>query len=334
VRRTTGPGRGTGALRFPAAAKRATFALADAEDAVTPTSIENQDLHLEVLPEAGASVVALAARVRGEWVPILRPTPPEAVAERNSSLMACFALVPWSNRLRDARFRFRGKTYQLRPNTPEGYAIHGDVRKRPWRTVATGTTSLAFAFESSDFADVNFPFAFAARLEYGIDGPCLTTTVELVSRAPDPMPAGIGFHPYYRRTLLHEDEQVEVEAHVERTYEDLVPTSPARPVRPEQDLSRLRALGDQSFDTCFAGWDGRAQVRWPRSGVRVHVACDPPLDHLILFAPPGKPFFALEPVSNANNGFNLAALGDPDAGVHVLPPGGSLRGVFRLTVER
>jgi len=298
------------------------------------TIIENDDLHLEALPEAGASVVALAARVQGEWLPILRPTPPEAVAERNSSLMACFALVPWSNRLRDASFRFRGKTYQLRANTPEGYAIHGDVRKRPWQALASDATTLAFGFESSDFADVNFPFPFGARLEYALDGPCLTTTVELVTRALEPMPAGIGFHPYYRRTLLHDDEQVELEAHVERAYEELVPTDPARPVPPGHDLSRMRALGDQSFDTCFAGWDGRAVVHWPRSGVRARIACDPPLDHLILFAPPGKPFFALEPVSNANNGFNLAAMGDPDAGVRVLGPGESLKGVFRLTIER
>jgi aldose 1-epimerase len=101
----------------------------------------------------------------------------------------------------------------------------------------------------------------------------------------------------------------------------------------EQDFARSRALGDQDFDTCFAGWDGKATITWPRSGVRARVDCTPPLDHLILFAPPGKPFFALESVSNANNGFNLAALGDPDAGMHVLEPGETLRAVFRLTIE-
>ncbi len=181
---------------------------------------------------------------------------------------------------------------------------------------------------------MNFPFPFAARLDYALDGPTLVATVELVSRADEPMPAGIGFHPYYRRTLLDDDEQVAIEAQVERAYAELVPTGPALPVRPEQDFSRLRPLGTGSFDTCFAGWDGRARIGWPASGVRARIACEPPLDHLILFAPPGKPFFALEPVSNANDGFNLAERGDPDAGVRVLAPRERLRGTFRLTIER
>lgn len=297
------------------------------------TTIENDHLKLEALPEAGASIATLAARLRGRWVPILRPTPEDAIAARNSSLFACFALVPWSNRLQGARFVFRGSTYVLQANTPEGYAIHGDVRKRPWRTAAASPTAAAFTFASRDFADVNFPFPFAVRLEYALAGTTLTTTVELTSEADGPMPAGLGFHPYFRRTLLDDGEQVEIAARAPRAYAELVPTHPAVPITAAQDFSRPRALGDQDFDTCFAGWDGKATITWPGSGVRAVLDCAPPLDHLILFAPPGKPFFALEPVSNANNGFNLAALGDPDAGMRVLAPGETLRGVFRLTIE-
>lgn len=296
-------------------------------------TIANDTLELDVVPEAGASIARLAARVRGNVVPILRPTPDDAIASLNSSLFASFALVPWSNRLADARFTFRGTTHQLKPNTPEGYAIHGDVRKRPWRVVAQTATTLELAFAARDFADVNFPFPFEVVLRYALDGATFGATIELTSRAAGPIPAGMGFHPYYRRTLLDDAEQVELRATVARAYRELVPVHPAVPITPEQDFSRGRALGDQDFDTCFAGWDGTATITWPGSRVRAHVACDATLDHMILFAPPGKPFFALEPVSNANNGFNLAALGDPDAGMRVLAPGETLRGTWRLTVE-
>lgn len=296
-------------------------------------TIANEALELAVVPEAGASIAGLVARVRGARVPILRPTPDDAIASLNSSLFACFALVPWSNRLADARFTFAGRSYQLRPNTPEGYAIHGDVRKRPWQVRAETDASLELAFASRDFADVNFPFPFEVGLRYALDGTTLSATLALTSCADEPMPAGIGFHPYYRRTLLDDAEQVEVRATAPRAYRELVPVHPPLPIAADQDFSRRRALGDQDFDTCFAGWDGKATITWPRSGVRAHVACDATLDHMILFAPPGKPFFALEPVSNANNGFNLAALGDHDAGMRVLDPGETLRGTWRLTVE-
>lgn len=296
-------------------------------------TLANEQLELAVVPEAGASIAGLSARVHGAQVPILRPTPDDAIASLNSSLFACFALVPWSNRLADARFAFGGRTYQLKPNTPEGYAIHGDVRKRSWRVRAASDTSLELAFASRDFADVNFPFPFEVTLHYALDGATLRTSLALTSRADEPMPAGLGFHPYYRRTLLDDTEQVEIQATAPRVYRELVPVHPAVAIAAGQDFSRGRALGDQDFDTCFAGWDGLATITWPRSRVRAHVACDATLDHMILFAPPGKPFFALEPVSNANNGFNLAALGDPDAGMRVLAPGETLSGTWRLTVE-
>jgi len=300
---------------------------------VSLTTIANDTLELAVSPEAGASIAGLAARVRGERVPILRPTPDDAIAQLNSSLFASFALVPWSNRLADARFTFHGRTHQLKPNTPDGHAIHGDVRKRPWRVVAQTATALELAFASHDFADVNFPFPFEVALRYALDGATLATSLALSSRASEPMPAGMGFHPYYRRTLLDPAEQVELQAIAPRAYRELVPLHPAVPITPEQDFARGRALGDQDFDTCFAGWDGHATITWPGSRVRAHVACDATLDHMILFSPPGKPFFALEPVSNANNGFNLAAAGDPDAGMRVLAPGETLRGTWHLTIE-
>ncbi|MEW6267664.1 MAG: aldose 1-epimerase [Thermodesulfobacteriota bacterium] len=297
------------------------------------TRIESESLRLEVAPESGASVVALAARVRDGWLPVLRETPQQAIDERNSSLMSCFLLAPWSNRLAEARFVFLGRTFQLRANTPEGYAIHGDVRKRPWRTDRVERDRASFSFASRDFADVNFPFPFSCRLDYALAGRTLTIAATLASEAAEAMPAGLGFHPYYRRTLLDDAEQVEIEAHLARVYDELVPTRPAVAVPPELDFSDPRPLGGRELDRCFAGWDGAATITWPGSGVRARVACEPPLDHVILFAPAGKPFFALEPVSHSNNGFNLAALGDPDAGMRVLEPGASLRAVFRLTIE-
>jgi aldose 1-epimerase len=67
----------------------------------------------------------------------------------------------------------------------------------------------------------------------------------------------------------------------------------------------MREIADTDLDSCFAGWDGRARIRWPRSNVIAEIDCDAPFRHLIVFTPREKPFFAIEPVSHANNGFNL-----------------------------
>ena len=177
---------------------------------MTVLALENSRLRLEVAPEAGASIVSFSALRDGTARPILRPTPADAIAANNSSAMSCFALVPYSNRLRDARFDFRGRTFVLRANTADGHAIHGDVRKRPWRLVEETATRLAFAFDSRDFGDVNFPFAFTSSLAYELAGDTLALSLSVTDADASAMPAGLGFHPYFRRALDRADDGVEL----------------------------------------------------------------------------------------------------------------------------
>jgi aldose 1-epimerase len=295
-------------------------------------SIESSDLKLGVVPEAGGSVTGLWARIAGDWVPILRPTPADAIASGNSSLFASFALVPWSNRVRDARFSFGGRAYELRANTPEGHAIHGDVRKRPWKTGASGRSRLELSFDSRDFTDVNFPFPFTAAMSFTLDGRSVTTEIHLRNEAREAMPAGFGFHPYFRRTVLDAADDVELEMSVAGIYRDLLPTSAAVAVGPHEDFRRMRPIAGATFDHCFAGWDGRAAIRWPKSGVEAVIEATEPFRHVILFVPPGKDFFAVEPVSHANDGFNLLARGVTSSGMRTLAPGETLAGSFRIAI--
>jgi aldose 1-epimerase len=299
---------------------------------VPPVTLQNDRLELEVWPEVGASIIRFATLLDGRWVPVLRETPPSALQERRSSPLACFVLVPYSNRIRDARFRFGGETYQLRAAHADGHAIHGDARDRPWELVDASPTSVALRFESARFTDINFPFPFAASVGYELDGATLRAELEVRNAGDMPMPAGMGFHPYYRRALTVPEEQVELQAGVRSAFTELAPTTAAVPISAVQDFGRLRPLGDAEHDTCFAGWDGRATIVWPKARVRAEVTCEPPLRHLVLYTPPGQPFFALEPVSNANNGFNLLADGVPDSGVRILEPGQTMAASFRLRI--
>jgi len=55
--------------------------------------------------------------------------------------------------------------------------------------------------------------------------------------------------------------------------------------------------------------------------------------HVLVYTPPGEPSVAVEPMTNASDGFNLYAEGIPGHGVLVLQPGESRSGVVRLTAE-
>jgi aldose 1-epimerase len=247
--------------------------------------------------------------------------------------MASFTLAPFSNRIPGGRFQFQGQTYQLRPNTPNGNAQHGDVRRRPWTLGDFSTTQAECALDTSDFPDFNYPFPFTCVIRYSLDGPCLETEFRLTNAGDAAMPAGFGFHPYFQRTLVDPLERVELEARTGGVYEGLMPTTPAVPVPPELDFSWRRPLAEAVLNHCFAEWNGRAIIRWPASGVTAALEAEAPLRHLVLFAPEDQPFLAVEPVTNATNGFNLYAAGHPGTGTLVLEPGESASARFQIRLE-
>ena len=63
------------------------------------------------------------------------------------------------------------------------------------------------------------------------------------------------------------------------------------------------------------------------------MTAEPPLDFLVVYTPPGRPFFCVEPVSHVTDAFNLAAAERGDTGARALERGETLRAVVRLSLE-
>ncbi|HEY3288550.1 MAG TPA: aldose 1-epimerase [Anaerolineae bacterium] len=314
-------------------------------------TIENEILRVRVLPDPGASIVSFEGKRADSWLPLMRPTPPEVLAAPKSGMLASFNLVPWSNRVVDARFEFERTYYKLRPNTPQGFAIHGDVRERAWRVVESTPTAITCTLDSNEFSDFNFPFPLHTSIRYQLKANTYTTTLAVENAGDQPMPVGFGFHPYFNRGIVNaDDDEAQLELRVQGVYPPL-PGMSASPVPqsrrtlagddatgmidvpPSMDFSTRVQVGKRDIDHCFGGWDGRAEISYPRSGVKLEFECDAVFGHVIVFTPPGKPFFAVEPVTHANDGFNLYARAVCGNGIRVLQPHESISGAFHISVS-
>jgi aldose 1-epimerase len=293
-------------------------------------TLENSVWKLEVAPDVGASVFGLSAMLNGVWQPIMRPTTPESLAEKKSSACSSFTLAPFSNRIKDAKFKFHGHEYQLRATTADGGTQHGDVRNRPWRVEKLGNMLECF-FDSPDFTDFNFPFAFTMRVTYSLDGLDFLTTLELENVGPEVMPAGFGIHPYFVRRLPGSGDAV-LQFAAKKYYESdssFIPTAPGVQVTPDLDFSSPRELGSTQLNHCFTTWDGHAKLSWPGSKIHVELEASEVFAHFIAFTSPDHTV-ALEPVSNVTDGFNLLERGQGQTGVAELEHGQRLRGQIRL----
>ena len=295
--------------------------------------LHNEQLRVEITPETGASIVSIATKVNDQWTTLTRPTPTEALEQHNPSLMASFTMAPWCNRIQDAQFPFQGRLIKLQASTPEGYATHGDVRKRPWTVVEQSEHSAFLRLTTHNFPDFNYPFPFVAKVRYTVAENRFVTEFSISNQGFDPMPAGFGFHPYFKRSLTGKPEdEAWLQCQVQGVYPSM-PSGPMQPIPPDHDFHQLTPLGTRVIDAVYGGWDGRATIRYPASKVQLRYECSEVLRHLCLFTPVGKPFFAVEPLSHGLNGPNLLAAGQEHTGVRILEAGEGMEGTFIMSIE-
>ena len=242
-------------------------------------------------------------------------------------------MLPYSNRIRDGRFVYDGRENQL--TGAKNHAIHGDVRARPWTIVEQTPSSLVLSFDSAEFPDFNWPWPVRATVGIRLSGDQVEQTLRLENLGETTMPAGFGWHPYYRRWLTRDGEPVVLGFTAPRIHPDTdadgLPDGPPEPVPADLDFSTPRELGSGRIDACFAGFNGRATIQWPESGVTLTYACSPNVTHLICFGPEDRPVLAIEPAANANDGVNRLAAGEADSGVIPLAAGGVLEASFTIS---
>ncbi len=276
---------------------------------------------LAFCPRCGGSIT----RFRYHGLNLLRPAGPAFFATGDPREAACFPLVPFSNRIADARFELEGREYQLERNfPPEPHAIHGHGWQHPWSVAEVAEDDATLAFEHRL---PGTPFAYRARQHFALGTDGLTVTIEVTNRGAAAMPAGLGLHPYFIRT-----PDVTLEAGLGHVWLSDARKLPQErvPLPSEWNFTQPRPLAGLDLDNCFGVWNGRAVIRWPESGLALIVEADPLFGHLVVYVPPGEDFFCVEPVSHVNDGFNLMARGVPDTGVRILAPGETLCGRMGL----
>jgi aldose 1-epimerase len=302
------------------------------------TPIQNDFWKLIVSPEFGASPYALEHKIDGDWVAIMRPSHAGALEAGRSTDFSSYTLAPYSNRIRGGLFEFQGRKHQLRPNWPDGQTIHGDVHGEAWKVTQPDPSILNCEINSNEISNLNFPFQYRVRCQYKLEGEKFLTTLEMTNTGSEAMPAGFGIHPYFQRRIPGSSSDCQLEFDANGWYQasdpkDPIPDTAAGSIPSDKNFSQARAINDQFIDGVYNGFAGTATLAWPGSGYQMKLEADPIFSHFVVFtAPDGT--LALEPVTNATDGFNLHARNVPNVGVCELEPGETMRGSITLRLER
>lgn len=279
-------------------------------------------LQVLLAPALGGSIARFDLVEQTQKIPILRGAEgwPSSVLEA-----ASFPLVPFCNRVRGGRFSFRGREVTLARNM-EGDAspLHGQGWLAPWtvKSQAAREAELSYLHEAGEW-----PWRYEARQQFKLDEDRLSIRLACRNLSDEPMPCGLGQHPYLPCTA---DTRLDTRVATAWTIDENVLPVAEVPASGRFDL-RNRLVCGQDLDHGFGGWGGMARIGDPSLPFAIELS-SPDAGYFQLYSPTSGGLFVAEPVTHAN-----AALNEPEEewarlGMTVLEPGGELALDMRIAL--
>src|SRR5262245_11030973 len=251
--------------------------------------LSNGPFSIGLAAEIGGSL----AWFRKDGVDHMRPLSDADREAANVTGTAMFPMVPYANRIAGNSFEFGGRTWRFEANNPpERFNVHGTGWHMPWQAERrSGGILLSLEHLAPDR-----PYSYQATQFLSLSADVLTVELGLTNRGDVAMPFGFGLHPWFERdpgtTLRFNATHFFMEGPEHIATEVLS-------LPPELDFRQRRLLPDSWRNNDYGGWDGTAELRFPRRGIGLSVEADPIFGHLMLYADPQRPFFCVEPQSNA-----------------------------------
>jgi aldose 1-epimerase len=279
-------------------------------------------LRLALNPSIGGSIFHFLWIDGNLSQPILRKCNSE---NQNVLEAASFPLVPYVNRIRGGRFTFRGQEVRLAPNmSGDPSPLHGQGWLNPWKIEGSTaqTATLSYEHPASEW-----PWDYWAEQEVALDEHGFFANLRCRNMSDDPMPCGLGFHPYFPcGPVTRIDTLVE---HAWTIDEHVLPLEKV-PAEGRYDLHD-RLICGQDLDNGFGGWGGEARMTDPSWPYDVHLSSTD-ASFFQLYSPPHGGIFVAEPVTHANAALNAPEEEWPRLGMRVLEPGDEMSVDMRIDV--
>ncbi len=327
-----------------------------------------------VLPDRGMMTLQVAARLTAGGEVDLLATPAAAEAGRilatgtdgfpgnGSYLFGGAILLPFANRIagelaadgRTIRTQILGRTVELPANAggrlpgARRFAMHGfllDARADELSGGAEdGADRVRAVYRAGDFGG-RWPGATEVATECALDRRSFRVAVTARNVGAEPLPMGIGWHPYFALPSGRR-EQARLHLPARRRalvddYDEVLPTGELAAVAgTPYDFTAPggRPLGGLYLDDCFVdlarGADGEVAVEVvdPAAGYGLRVVgATPRIRAVQVYAPPAARFVVLEPQMNLADPFGGEWGPGADTGMAVLAPGESV--VYRARLE-
>lgn len=268
-------------------------------------------------------------------------------------------LLPFANRIRGQldsdgrtlettvlgrRVRMPANWSGQRPGA-EKCAMHGFLFDAPMRVAEGGPDYVVATLDAGDFGE-RWPSRTFVQVAATLYSTKLELSVTARNTGREPLPMGIGWHPYF---TLPSGDREHARLHLPAAsrarvtnYDDVFPTGEIVDVAgTPYDFTGEggAALGTQYFDDMFVDLEKtssehtRIELHDDAAGYRMRLtALSPRVTAVQLYAPPVHPFVVIEPQFNWADPFSDVWPADADTGMAILEPDADVTWSVRWTL--
>lgn len=273
-------------------------------------------LEVVVLPELGARL----HRLRAFGQDVLRTPADPATHAGDPFFWGSYVMAPWANRIDAGAVAVGSREVALGSNFPDGSAIHGQVYLRPWDVLEDGGLRIRAGGDG-------WPWVYEVTQQIELSDGAVRIELALTNLADDPMPAGIGIHPWFRRSLL-------LAIRAEAVFPSNTTSRPRpEPVHGSFDLREVGVMADDLDATWSDLADPPVELQWPDRQVRAVLRTTGSPTYVVAASPASIDAIAVEAQTHAPQGLRRMLNGEP-GGLHQLEPGGTLRLAVELAFDR
>lgn len=223
-------------------------------------------------------------------------------------------LFPFTNRIRNGNYKFKGNDYQLYINFPhENNSIHGLLLDKKFDVVQANSNDymsilgLQYRYDKNE---KGFPFVFDLRLNFIFtkDSNLRLETI-ITNPGTDSLPVVDGWHPYFTFGKQIDDIQLELPSeYVLEVDEQMIPNGRFTEYN---DFNKIKKIGPTNFDNCFKMKLTEYIVKTrlidlsSMSGIEVwQEVGDKRYNYAQIYIPPSRKSIAVEPMTGPPDAFN------------------------------
>lgn len=274
-------------------------------------TLQNEVAKLIIDPNMGGCILHYSAMINGTLRDVFRNAD-DANSIHDS---ASFALVPFSNRIKNGQFDWQDKQIKLPLNhLPEKHVIHGHGWQTSWQVISNSGSEVRIEYKHK--ADA-WPFSYLARQSFKLIDTTLKMSMTLTNLSAEKMPAGLGFHPFFTRT-----KKCTLHTNISQMWavdNECMPTHITNAPEAFKD-KQGHIINDTVLDNVFINFPYQASIYWPEWQAKADITTSNNCDFLVVYSPDKTGFVCIEPVSHCTDAINMAEAGDKNTGIKSLSP--------------